>query len=82
MNVAAKIRQQACTTGKSRFDTASTSACPMPGIDEHHLDQDHAGDQIGEVQRDHVDDRRPGIRQRVLHDHLPGGVPLSRAISI
>jgi len=31
IKVAAKINQQARTTGKSRLETASTNACPMPG---------------------------------------------------
>ena len=72
MKVAAKMRQQACTTGKSRLETAVDQKLADARIDEDHLDQHHAGDQVGEVQRHDIDDRRPGVRQGVLDDHLPG----------
>ena len=38
------------------------------GIDEHGLDHHDADDEIGEIQRDHRDDRRKRVRQRMAHD--------------
>ena len=43
---------------------------PETGIDEHHLDDDHPDHQIGEVEHDHVDDRRQGVGQGVLDDDV------------
>ena len=43
----------------------------QPRIDKHHLDKDDADDQIGEVQRHDVDDRRQCVRKRVDRDHPP-----------
>ena len=55
-----KDQAQACTTGMSRLDTESTISWPSR-IDEHHFDHDDADDQIGEVERDDVDDRRQAL---------------------
>ena len=65
----------------SRIFTESTKSWPT-WINEHHLDNDHAGDQIGKVQRDHIDDWRQRIRKGVDDDDAEGDSPFSRAISI
>src|SRR5205085_6806981 len=38
-------------------------------IDEYHFDHHHADDEIGKVDGDDGDDRRPGIGQRMADDH-------------
>ena len=68
MYVAAKISEHDCTTVMSRLETESTSSWPRPGIDEHHLDDDHADHQVGQGQDDHVDDRRQRVGQGMAHD--------------
>ena len=66
--MAAKIRAQACTTGMSRARHGVDHELADAGIDEHHLDDDDADDEIGEIEGDDGDDRRPGIGQGVAED--------------
>jgi hypothetical protein len=38
------------------------------GIDEHGLDHDDADDKIGEIERNHRNDRGERVRQGMAHD--------------
>ena len=51
---------------------------PQPRIDEHHLDDHHSHDQVGEVDHDDVDDRRQRVGERVLDDDAPARQALQR----
>ncbi len=68
MNVAAKIRPQAWTTGTSCLADFVDHQLAKAGIDEHGLNDDDADDEIGEVERNDGNDRRERVRQRVADD--------------
>ena len=52
----------------SRFDTAVDQQLSEARVDEDDLHDHGADDEIGEIEGDHVDDRRQRVGQRVRHD--------------